>query len=163
MDTLENVLVHEMSDLLSAEQQFLKTLKKMARSADSDEVKQLANEHHDQTQQQIDTLKAAFSELGSKPEKMVCKGAQGIAEENEGTIKDESKGVLRDLALLSGGMRVEHYEIAGYTSAVAIARALKQTKVATLLQQILKQEKETAKMLEKTASELLKSAPAEEK
>ena len=149
LETLDDVLLHEMSDLLSAEQQFSKALQKVAKAADSEEVKTLAEEHLEETKGQIETLKEAFKELGAKPEKMVCKGAQGICEENDSTLKEEKpKGAIKDVALISGSMRIEHYEIAGYTSAIAVARELGQKQVVKLLQQNLKQEKETAKKLE---------------
>ena len=161
LETLDDVLLHEMSDLLSAEQQFSKALQKVAKNADGEEVKNLAEEHLTQTQGQIENLKEAFKALGKKPEKMVCKGAQGICEENDSTLKEEKpKGVIKDVALVSGSMRIEHYEIAGYNSAIAVAKSLGQKQVVTLLQQNLKQEKETAKKLEAAAKTLLAAGNA---
>src|SRR4028118_2141713 len=78
LDTLENVLAHELSDLLSAENQIAKALGQVAKAADSDQVRQMAEQHREETQQQIDKPKQASSVMGQKPEKMVCKGAQGI-------------------------------------------------------------------------------------
>jgi ferritin-like metal-binding protein YciE len=159
LDTLENVLAHELSDLLSAENQIAKALGQVAKAADSDQVRQMAEQHREETQQQIDNLKQAFSVLGQKPEKMVCKGAQGIVEENNTTLKEEKpKGALKDVALLAGSLRIEHYEVAGYTSAIATAKALGRREVVQLLQANLKQEKDTAKKVEAAASEILKSA-----
>lgn len=159
LNTLEETLVHEMSDLLSAEQQFSKALTKVKNNASSAAVKQLAAEHYEETQGQIEVLKQAFEALGEKPEKMVCKGAQGICEENDSTIKEEKpKGTVKDVVLLSGSMRVEHYEIAGYSSAISLAKALKKNQVAKLLQANLKQEQAAAKKLEAAASTLLKDS-----
>lgn len=159
LETLDDALLHEMSDLLSAEQQFAKALTKVKNNAAGEEVKKLAAQHYEETQQQIDNLKKAFEALGEKPEKMVCKGAQGICEENDSIIKEEKpKGVVKDVALTSGGMRIEHYEIAGYNSAIALAKALKKREVVQLLQANLKQEKEAARKLESVASSLLSGA-----
>ena len=161
LETLDDVLLHEMSDLLSAEQQFSKALQKVIKNADSSEVKNLAEQHLAETQGQIDVLKEAFKELKQKPEKMVCKGAQGICEENDSVLKEEKpKGAIKDVALVSGGMRIEHYEIAGYNSAIAVAKELGQKQVVKLLQQNLKQEKEAAKKLEAVGKTLLGSAAA---
>ncbi len=160
LDTLENTLTHELSDLLSAENQFSKALKQVIKAADSAAVKQMAEQHLRETEQQIENLKQAFSKLEQKPERgLVCKGAQGIVEEANSTLKEEKpKGALKDLALIGGSLRIEHYEIAGYRAAVATARALGEREVVKLLQANLKQEEATAKKLEAGAQEILKSA-----
>ena len=159
LETLDDALLHELSDLLSAEQQISKALTKVKNNAAGEEVKQLAAQHYEETQEQIDNLKKAFEVLGEKPEKMVCKGAQGICEENESIIKEEKpKGVVKDVALAAGSIRIEHYEIAGYKSAIALAKSLKKREVAQLLQANLKQEQETAKKFESIATSLLSGA-----
>jgi ferritin-like metal-binding protein YciE len=163
LDTLENTLTHELSDLLSAENQIAKALQVVAKNADSPQVKQMAEQHHQETVGQIENLKQAFQILGSKPERgMVCKGAQGIVEENNSTLKEEKpKGAIKDVALVAGSLRIEHYEIAGYTSAIALAKTLGKREVVQLLQTNLKQEQETARKLQAAAPELLKMALSE--
>ena len=160
LDTLENTLVHELSDLLSAENQFARALTQVANAADSEQVKQMAQEHREETLQQAENLKQAFDILGQKPERgLVCEGAKGIVEENNSTLKEEKpKGALKDIALVSGCLRVEHYEIAGYTSAIAIAKTLGQREVVQLLQANLKQEQATARKLESAAPQFLQAA-----
>ncbi|MBV9470293.1 MAG: DUF892 family protein, partial [Abitibacteriaceae bacterium] len=116
-----------------------------------------------ETLQQIETLKQAFSVVGQKPERVTCKAAQGLVEENSSTLKEEKpKGAFKDIALVGGCLRVEHYEIAGYTAAIAVARALGQREVVQLLTQILKQEQATAKKLEAAAPPLLQAAKGNE-
>jgi ferritin-like metal-binding protein YciE len=159
LDTLDDTLTHELSDLLSAENQFARALMQVARAADSDQVRQMAEEHFAETQGQIDNLKQAFSLLGEKPEKMVCKGAQGIVEENNSTLKEEKpKGSIKDTVLIGGSLRIEHYEIAGYSSAIALAKALGKREVVRLLQMNLRQEQATARKLEQAATALLATA-----
>lgn len=163
LETLDDTLLHELSDLLSAEKQIAKALTKVKNSADSPQVKEMAAQHYEETQQQIENLNQAFSALGEKPEKMVCKGAQGICEENDSTIKEEKpKGAIKDIALLSGSARIEHYEIAGYTSAIALSKALRKREVTQLLQANLKQEQAALKKAEALTTAILNggSAPA---
>ena len=69
LDTLENTLAHELSDLYSAENQFAKALQQTVKNADSAAVKQMAQEHHAETLAQIENLKKAFISLGQKPER----------------------------------------------------------------------------------------------
>ncbi|HEX8834817.1 MAG TPA: ferritin-like domain-containing protein [Abditibacteriaceae bacterium] len=162
LDTLENTLTHELSDLLSAENQFAKALLTVAKNADSDEVRVMAQEHHAETLQQIDNLKQAFTILGSKPERgLVCKAAQGLVEENSSTLKEEKpKGAIKDVVLLGGSLRIEHYEIAGYTAAISLAKSLGQKEVVRILQTNLAQEKATAKKVEAATPALLLAASA---
>jgi len=159
LDTLDELLTHELSDLLSAENQFARALMQVARAANSAIVREMAEEHFAETQGQIDNLKQAFAALDEKPEKMVCKAAQGIVVENNSTLREEKpKGVVKDTVLIGGSLRIEHYEIAGYTSAIALAKALGKREVVQLLTLNLKQELATAKKLEQAAPVILASA-----
>jgi ferritin-like metal-binding protein YciE len=160
LDTLHNALLHEMSDLLSAEKQIAKALQQVAKAANDQELKEMAQQHHEETLQQAQNLQDAFAHLGARPEKMLCKGAAGIVEENNSTLKEEKpKDLIKDITLIGGSLRIEHYEIAGYRSAIATARALGQKEVVKLLQTNLKQEEATAKKLEAAAQAMLKAMP----
>lgn len=162
INSSEDLLVHELSDLLSAENQFAKALQKVAKAADSDVVRQMAEEHREQTLQHAENVKQALSAMGKKPERgVVCKAAQGLVTEADETIKEEKpKGALKDVALIGGCLRIEHYEIAGYTGAIAAAKSLGQREVVKLLQSNLKDEQATAKKLTVAGPEFLKAAQA---
>lgn len=156
MKSMEDVLLHEMSDLLSAEQQFAKALTKVKNSAVTAEVKQLAAEHYEETQDQIENLKQAFRLWGRKPEKMVCRGAEGICKETSALLtKEKPKGNIKDVLLVNGTLRIEHYEIAGYTTAIALAKALKATEVMKCLQLNLREELATCRKLEAAGATLM--------
>ena len=43
-----------------------------------------------------------------------CKGMKGLLEEGSEAVQEEDKGTLRDLAIIAGAQRVEHYEMSGY-------------------------------------------------
>lgn len=162
LDTFEDTLVHELSDLLSAEKQFAKALQTVAKNADGDALKTLATEHQAETVAQADTLMQAFEALGKKPERgVVCDAAKGLVEEANGTLKeDKPKGQIKDYVLMGSCLRIEHYEIAGYGSAIALAKSLGKKQVVTLLQGTLKQEQAAAKKIEAATAELLKSGAA---
>jgi ferritin-like metal-binding protein YciE len=159
LDTLENTLIHELSDLLSAEKQFAKALQTVAKNADGDALRQMAQEHQAETVQQAERLMQAFAALGSKPERgVVCDAAKGLVEEANGTLKeDKPKGLIKDVVLMGSCLRIEHYEIAGYSAAIAIARSLGKKEVVAILQTTLKEEQGTAKKLQDASAQLLKS------
>ena len=160
LDTLKDTLKHEMSDLLSAEKQIAKLLQQVAKAADSQTVKQMAQQHHEETLGQQENLLKAFAAMGEKPERITCKAAQGLVEEALNTLKEEKpKGAIKDVVILGGGLRVEHYEIAAYTHAIAAAKALGYREVVTLLTENLKQEKETAQKIIAATPQFLNAAP----
>ena len=160
LDTFENTLIHELSDLLSAEKQFAKALQTVVKNADGDALRAMTQQHHAETVQQAETLQQAFAALGSKPERgVVCDAAKGLVEEATGTLKDDKpKGAIKDVVLIGSCLRIEHYEIAGYSSAIALAKALGKKEVVGILQGILKQEQETARKLMDAGNQLLKES-----
>lgn len=161
LDTLAETFHHELSDLLSAEKQFAKALQLVIKNADSDTVRQMAEEHLTETEGHAENLMKAFEILGEKPERMVCEAAKGICDEGKSTLSEEKpKGAIKDTVLIGSSLRIEHYEIAGYTAAIAIAKALGHKQIVPLLQFNLKQEQATAKKLDAAAPPILQAALA---
>jgi ferritin-like metal-binding protein YciE len=62
---------------------------------------------------------------------------EGLVEEGKEVLNDGGKGAVIDAGLIGAAQRVEHFEMAAYGTARALAEALLQTKVASLLQQTL--------------------------
>ena len=158
----KELLKHELGDLLYAEQRFLTMTKKLVREAQDAEVRPRIEQHVQETEGQIERLKAAFAAIGEKPKAEKCEAAIGLREEHDSFKSDEkpSKSILEAFDLGSG-LRVEHYEIAAYRTAIAIAKALGETECANLLQESLGEEEEMAKFLEKNAAKAMKRLFAE--
>jgi ferritin-like metal-binding protein YciE len=153
---LQELLKHELGDLLFAEKTILKGLKKMSREVSNPDMRQRLEAHHGETEQQIQNLERAFESLGLKAKAQKCPGILGIIQEHDEFKSDEepSKPILEAFNLGSG-LRVEHYEIAAYRSAIALARGLRQREVVDLLKQNLEQEVAMAKFIENSAAESL--------
>jgi ferritin-like metal-binding protein YciE len=141
MNTLQDVLVHELKDLYSAEQQLTKSLPKMAAGAQSDELRQAFNDHLALTQMHVDRLDRVAASLNASLRGHKCKGMKGLIDEGSGLLTEKEQNSARDVALISSAQRVEHYEIAAYGSAVAFARLLGADEAAALLQLTLDEEK----------------------
>jgi ferritin-like metal-binding protein YciE len=154
---IRGLLLHELGDLLSAERQFLVTTRALAREAQDPEVRQRAEEHVTETEGQIQRLNDAFAALGERPRAVRCEAAAGLKEEHDAYRKEEkpSKQLLSAFGLGSG-LRVEHYEIAAYRSAIAVAGALGEKECAQLLNESLREEMAMASFLEKTSKTLLR-------
>ncbi|HEY0970855.1 MAG TPA: ferritin-like domain-containing protein [Gemmatimonadales bacterium] len=153
----QELLKHDLGDLLYAEKQILKALKPMIRETSNAEMKQRLEEHHGETEQQIQNLERAFEAMGSKPRPQKCPGILGIIEEKKDFKEEEEPSApVLEAFNLGAGLRVEHYEIAAYRSALALAKSLRQTEVAGLLKQNLDQELAMAKFIETAAPKVLR-------
>jgi ferritin-like metal-binding protein YciE len=151
--SLEKVLIDELRDLYSAENQLVKALPKMAKETSSPELKELFTEHLEQTKGHVDRLKQAFEHLGEKPTGEHCKGMEGLVKEGEEQLDSEEEGAAKDVCISGAALRVEHYEIAGYTAAIAIATSLGQDEIVALLTETLHEEEEAGeKVLEQSRS-----------
>jgi ferritin-like metal-binding protein YciE len=159
--SLRDVLVDELRDLYSAENQLVKALPKMAKGSEHQEVKNLITEHLEQTKGQVDRLKQVFQQLEEKPAGELCKGMEGLVAEGNEQLQSEEEGAAKDLCIASVALRIEHYEIAGYTAAIAIAKTLGEREIVSLLTETLNEESEASKKILSISKPLLKEASAE--
>jgi ferritin-like metal-binding protein YciE len=147
LDNLENVLVLQMSDLASAEEQLIEALPKMAEGASSPELRSAFQTHLSETREQKQRLIQAFQLLGKECTGETCDAMQGLISEGEEVISLDGDPDAKDAALIAAAQRVEHYEIAGYGCARAFARRLGHQRVASLLSETLEEEANADKIL----------------
>jgi len=159
---LHDVMLNELRDLYSAESQLVKALPKLAKAAENDELKQAFSDHLEETRGHVDRLKQVFTILEEKPTGKHCNGMEGLIEEGNEAIDEEEEGDAYDVGLIGGAVRVEHYEIAGYTAVIAMARGLGQEEVAGLLDETLTEENAAREKLEGKAEDLIAAAAESE-
>jgi Mn-containing catalase len=161
VQSLPELLIHELGDLLFAERTITKALPKMIREVSGPEMKARLEQHLTETEQQIGNLELAFAALGERAKAEPCPGILGIIKEHDQFKSEEepSKPIMEAFDL-GAGLRVEHYEIAAYRSAIAIARNLGIQEVIDLLQQNLEQEEAMATFIESNAAMALETARA---
>lgn len=161
MDSTRDLLLHELGDILYAERQILKSLPKMIREASNTEMKGRLEEHRGETEVQIQNLERAFEVMGRKPRGQKCPGILGILEEKKEFDKEEDASKeMTEAFNLGAGLRVEHYEIAAYRSAIAVAKAAGEKEVSDLLAKNLEQEVEMARFIETSSRKVLKEVEA---
>jgi ferritin-like metal-binding protein YciE len=158
MNTLDELLVDELRDLLDAEKQLVKALPKMAKAASSQELKSAFQEHLEQTKGQVARLEQVFELIGQKARGKPCKAMQGLVAEGQETMQEEGADEILDLALIGAAQRVEHYEMAAYGTARAIAKALGNQEAVQLLQATLQEEELADKKLTQVAKLIYKQA-----
>ncbi len=160
--SLNDVLIDELRDLYSAENQLVKSLPKVVKGASDPTMKQQVREHLEQTKGQVLRLREIFSHLGKKPTGQHCSGMEGCIKEVQEALEKDEEGALKDAGLVGAALRVEHYEIAGYTIAIAIAKTLGHKEVLALLTETLEEEKTAAKNVLAGAKTILKDADSQE-
>lgn len=154
----KELLVHELGDLLYAERRFLTMTRKMSREAANPELKQRIERHVQETETQIDRLERAFSSIGEKAKVETCEAAIGLRDEHKSFKEEEEPSdEMLEAFDLGSGLRVEHYEIAAYRTAIAVARALGEEECAGILAESLAEEEDMANFLEKSAPAALKA------
>jgi len=161
MHTLEDLFVHELKDLYSAEKQILRALPKMAKAASSEKLREGFEEHRRQTEGHVERLEQILEELGKPTRGPKCAGMEGILEEGKELMEEDMDESVCDAALIAAAQRVEHYEIAGYGTVRTLAKMLGHSDAEKLLQQTLDEEKETdEKLTELAESEVNVAAQA---
>jgi len=152
---LRELLIEELKDIYDAEQRITKALPKMAKAADSQELKTAFQEHLRQTEQQIKRLEQVFDELDEPAKRKECKAMVGLLEEGEELMDEEDNpSDVLDAGLITAAQKVEHYEMAAYGSLRTWADLLGESKVVNLLQTTLDEEGETDKKLTEIAQSL---------
>ncbi len=151
LNTLEDLFIHELKDLYSAETQLIKALPKMAKAASNDELQTAFEEHLMQTENHVRRLQRIAEECEIKLTGITCKAMQGLIEEGAELISEDAEEHVRDAGLIGAAQRVEHYEIAAYGTARALATCLGYDNAAQLLGQTLGEEKAADLLLTKLA------------
>ena len=161
LNSMKDLLEHEVRDILYAERKIVKALPKMANAANNQELKQAFEDHLEETRGQIERLEQVCEQLGIGARGEKCEAIEGILEEGEERIKAKGDDAVLDAALISAAQRVEHYEMAAYGSARAFAEALGLTEVVKLLQETLDEEGKADKTLNKLAKNTINPMAAE--
>mgnify|MGYP001237832250 CR=1 FL=1 len=143
MNNLRDLLVENLQDLHSAEQQLTRALPKMAEKANHPQLRQAFEMHLQQTTQQLERLDRILDRMGASRTGKKCKGMEGLIAEGQELMQEKTIPEVLDAGLIGAAQKVEHYEISGYGTAVAYAQLLGETEAVVLLQQTLAEEEQT--------------------
>lgn len=154
----------ELKDIYWAENHLLKEIPKMAAAATSKDLKKSFQEHLKQTKTQIKRLDSIFKLLGQKPQGKKCEAMDGITKECQGMIEDTQAGSFtRDVALILGSQKVEHYEISTYGGLSYVALAMGREDIRAILEESLVEERNTDNLLSRIAVFQVNDSAAKEK
>jgi ferritin-like metal-binding protein YciE len=154
-DDVRELLSEELKDAFSAEKQALRCMQRAVRKATTPALREGIELHIEQTQTQIERLEQAMEKMGVRPGRKVCEAMRGLVEEAQQSIEEQDKGATMDLVIIAGMQRIEHYEIAAYGTAVALAEAVEEIEVRDLLAETLEEEKQTDARLTEVTTEFV--------
>ena len=144
---LDELFHDTLKDIYYAEKKILAALPKMAKAAESDELRAAFEKHHGETEGQIERLEQVFAVIDKKPVGKKCAAIEGILEEGQEIIKDYKGSPALDAGMLAAAQAVEHYEISRYGTLRAWAEELGLEDAVGLLEETLDQEKTTDESL----------------
>jgi ferritin-like metal-binding protein YciE len=161
MSEPRELFLHELGDVLYAEQTLVKTLPKLQEEAADEELAHGFGEHLEETRQHVKNLERAFEALGEPAKAEKCPGIEGITKEHDEFVSNESPSQeVLDAFLTGAGARTEHYEIAAYEGLVTMAEAMGEDEVAQLLNENLAQEKRALSNLQTIGKRLAEQGAA---
>jgi len=138
---LRELFVDQLRDVYDAEQRITKALPKMAKAAQSDQLRMAFESHLRQTEEHVNRLERVLESLDETPKRKTCKAIVGLLEEGEDLIGEAEE--VRDAALIAAAQKVEHYEMATYGCLRSWANLLGENEASQLLQTTLDEEGET--------------------
>ena len=148
MQTLNDLFVHTLSDVYSAEVQLTKALPKMAEAATETQLADGFTQHLEETKGHIARLDEIIQSLDNvEMENVTCVAMEGLIKEGEEIIQEVEQGPVRDAGLIVAAQKVEHYEISSYGSLMALAKNLGYDNVVSILKNTLEEEKATDEKL----------------
>lgn len=153
--TLEDAFYETLRDVFYAEKKSVQALKKSAKAADAEELRQAFETHAEESQEQVERLTRVFEIIGKSARGKTCEAMQGLSAEMEEDLEDFEGTDAADQVLIGCAQAIEHYEIARYGLLRTWARKLGYEEAAQLLEQTLEEEKKTDALLTEIADGLV--------
>jgi ferritin-like metal-binding protein YciE len=148
MQTGHEFFIHELGDMLDAEQKLVEALGEQAEESSRPELQKAFQTHQAQTEKQVERLHQVFESIEEEPEETECKGLKGLIEEHDSFKEEDPSEDLMDIFNVGAATKVERYEISGYESLIRLAQLMGHKKAVKLLNQNLKEEQQTLKKME---------------
>ncbi|MFY9970029.1 MAG: ferritin-like domain-containing protein [Roseiarcus sp.] len=152
---LGDLFYDTLKDIYFAERQILKTLPKLAKAAQSEELKAAFLTHRDETEMHVERLTHVFDIIGKRAQAKTCEAIKGILEEGDEVMEEYTGSEALDAGLVAGGQAVEHYEMSRYGALKTWATQLGFKDAAALLDQTLQEEKKTDALLTRLAEQTI--------
>jgi ferritin-like metal-binding protein YciE len=155
MENLQDLMKEDLKDVLHAENQIIKALPKMIKTATNPQLQQAFQMHLEQTKGHVSRIEEVMGMMGMPVKGKTCKAMQGIIEEGKEVMGEDAEDDVMDAALIGAAQKVEHYEIATYGTLCTYAELLGLRDAKRLLGQNLEEEKQTDAKLTQLAESVI--------
>jgi ferritin-like metal-binding protein YciE len=152
LTSIQDVYADHLAELRSAETQLVDALSEMADAASDKKLTQAFTNHLEQTERQLERLEEVIGTSPADVPTETCEAMKGLIREARTIIKADGPGDVKDVALIAVAQRIEHYEIAVYGTARALADQLDLRAARELLSETLDEEGQTDELLTKLAT-----------
>jgi ferritin-like metal-binding protein YciE len=150
--TLDDLFLDTLKDIYFAEKQIVKALPKMAKAAQSPQLRAGFEKHLGETEGHVERLEQIFDILDVPARGKTCEAILGILEEGKSIMEDFKDTPALDAGLVSAAQAVEHYEIARYGTLKAWAKQMGRVDVMKLLEATENEEIATDQALSQLAT-----------
>ncbi|MDB5891543.1 MAG: hypothetical protein JWP47_2374 [Polaromonas sp.] len=140
--TLQDLFIHNLSDIYNAEKQLGKILPKLIKSAEHPGLSELFKVQLEDNQATMEQLDRVVESSGIKLKRIKCAAMEGLIGEAKETLDESDKSPVRDAALVGNAQKIVHYEIAGIGTLAAFANHCGFTEAADTLREVLQDKKE---------------------
>jgi len=154
MQTAHELFIHELQDMLDAEQQLVEALGEQADESSRPDLQKAFQSHQQQTQKQVERLHQVFESIGEEPEETECAGIRGLIQEHNNFKQEDPAEDIMDIFNAGAAEKVESYEICAYEGLIRLAQEMGHKKAERLLAQNLKEEQQTLKKMQGFAKKL---------
>lgn len=148
---LHEIFIEKIRALLDVEQVLIKALPKMAKASTDPELEQGFLEHLEQTKIHEERLLGILENLEAKTTPLKTEAIRGLVKDAEWVVRNVSGAEALDANLIAVASYVEHYEMAGYTTALDWAREMEHDDIATVLEETLREEADASERMHSLA------------
>jgi ferritin-like metal-binding protein YciE len=148
---LRDLLVAGLMDMYWSEKALITTILKMVKNATSKDLITDLEVHLEETRNQITRLEEVFELLEEKAMARKCVAMEGLINEAELIMQETEPGAVSDAGIIAAAQKIEHYEIASYGTLANFAKILGEMDAASILLEILAEEKEVDEALTELA------------
>ena len=151
INSFKDMYIAELQELVSMEGQLARALERMAAAASNPSLKDVLMLHQEETQVQRQRLEAILQKHDASAAAHIDQSMQALVHETKKMLAMLKGNELRDAGLVASVQKLEHYEIAAYGSAAALAGQLDLREDQKILHESLEEERETDALLTKLA------------
>lgn len=158
----QDLFVHELCEVYDAEHRFTEGQQEMVENTTDENLRSAIQEHLEQTREHASNVERVFEDLGVEARRETNEVAKGLVSEAQEGIQESQSAALRDCAIVSAVIKVEHFEMGSYRGLVTAAQLMGRSEAEQLLKRNMDEEERTAKLAESTSEQLLRKAMKEE-